>query len=132
MGKIIETEKINATSFYAITDGGGDPWVGFLSVQKFLVGLFLYHDFDKDLICRTAAGLFYCSPVEWVHAIANLGLQSVGAMHQRMPPDMEKLIKNCKSNEEIHDSIINHVDLKEANEESLGMPIDLLKAVFSK
>ena len=67
-----------------------------------------------------------------MHAIANLGLQSVGAMRQRMPPDMEKLIKNCKSNEEIHDSIINHVDLKEANEESLGMPIDLLKAVFSK
>ena len=30
MGKIIETEKINATRFYAITDGGGDWRVDFL------------------------------------------------------------------------------------------------------
>ena len=49
-----------------------------------------------------------------------------------MPPGMEKLIKNCNSNEEICKSIVNHVDLKEAIKESLSMPIDLLKAVFSK
>ena len=85
MGKIIETEKINATRFYAITDGGGDRRVDFLSIQKSLADLFLYHDFDKILICRTAAGLSYCNHVERVHAIANLGLQSVGIMRQRMP-----------------------------------------------
>ena len=93
MGKIIETEKINATRFYAISDGGGDGRADFLSVQKSLVGLFLYHDFDEVSICRTAAGLSYRNSVERVHAIANLGLQSVGLMRQRMPPDMEKLIK---------------------------------------
>ena len=49
-----------------------------------------------------------------------------------MPPGMEKLIKNCNSNEEICKSIVNYVDLKEAIKESLSMPIDLLKAVFSK
>ena len=38
MGKIIETEKINATRFYVITDGGGDRRADSLSVQKSLVG----------------------------------------------------------------------------------------------
>ena len=130
--KWVKTEKINATHFYAITDGGGDQRVDFLSVQKSLVGLFLYHDFDEVLICKTPAGLSYCNPVERVHGIANLGLQSVGIMRQRLPPDMEKLIKNCNSNEEICKSIVNHADLKEAVEKSLSKPIDLLKAVFSK
>ena len=132
MGQIVETEKINATSFYVITDGNGDQQVDFLSVQKSLVGLFLYHDFAEVLICRTAAGLSYHNPVEQVHAIANRGLQSVGIMYQRMLPDMEKLIKNCNSNVEIRKSIVNHGDLKETIEESLSTPIDLLKAVFSK
>ena len=132
MGKIIETEKINATRFYAITDRGGDWWVDFLSVQKPLVGLFLNHGFDEALICRTVAGLSYHKPVERMHAIANLRLQSTGIMSQRMPPDMKKLIKNYNLNEEIRKSIMNHADVKEAIEESLSMPIDLLKAVFSK
>ena len=35
-------------------------------------------------------------------------------------------------NEEIHKSIVNHTGHKEAIEESLSMPVDLLKAVFSK
>ena len=42
------------------------------------------------------------------------------------------MIKNCNSNEEIHKSIVNHPDLKEAIEESLSTPIDLFKAVFRK
>ena len=45
---------------------------------------------------------------------------------------MKKLIKNYNLNEEIRKSIVNHADVKEAIEESLSMPIDLLKAVFSK
>ena len=130
--KWVKPEKINATHFYAITDGGGDRQADFLSVQKSLLGLFLYHDFDEVLFCRTAAGLSYRNPAERAHAITNLGLQSVGIMCQRLPPDMEKLIKNCNSNEEICKSIVNHADLKEAVEKSLSKPIDLLKAVFSK
>ena len=90
MGKIIETEKINTIRLYAITDGSGDRQVNFLSVQTSPVGLFLHLNFEKVLICRTATGLSYRNPVEPVHAIANLGLQSVGTMYQKMPPDMEK------------------------------------------
>ena len=65
MGEIIETERINVTHSYAITDGGGDWRVEVSLVQKSIVGLFLYDDFYKVLICRTAASLSYCSALHY-------------------------------------------------------------------
>ena len=41
MGRVVNGYP---TRFYAITDGGGDRRVNFLSVEKSLVSLFLTHD----------------------------------------------------------------------------------------
>ena len=94
--------------------------------------MFLVHDLDELIICRTAAGHSYRNPVERIHAIVNLGLQSVGMMRQKMSPDMENLVKICNSNEELRKATERHSGLKEALGESLSAPIDLLKSVFSQ
>ena len=69
--------------------------MNYLSVQKSLIGLFLHHDLDEVLVCRPAAGLSYRNHVQRVHAIANIGLQSVGIMRQKMSADVEELMKNA-------------------------------------
>ena len=48
---------------------------------------------DEVLVCRPAAGLSYHNPVERVHTIANLALQSVGIMRQKMSTDVEGHIR---------------------------------------
>ena len=103
-----------------------------ISVKKSLIGLFLYHDLDEALVCRPAAGLLYRNPVERVHAIANLGLQSVGIMRQKVSTDMEERNRNCNSNEELRKAIERHEELKPALENSLSVPVDLLNSVFRK
>ena len=60
---------------------------------------------DEILVCRPAAGLLYRNPVERVHTVANLGLQSVGIMRQKMSADMEEHIRNCNSTEELRNAI---------------------------
>ena len=65
----------------------------------------MHHDMDEILVCRPAAELSYHNPVERVHTIANLGLQSVGIMRQKMSADMEERIRNCNSNEEFRKAI---------------------------
>ena len=87
---------------------------------------------DGVLVCRPAARLSYHNPVERVHAIANLGLQPVGIMRQKMSTDMEECIRNCNSNEELRKAIERHEDLKPALESSLSVPVDLINSVFSK
>ena len=83
----------------------------YLSVQKPLIGLFLHHEMDEVLVCRPVAGLSYRNPTERVHAIAKLGLQSVGIVRQKMSADMEKRIRNCNSNEELRKAIERHEEL---------------------
>ena len=94
--------------------------------------MFLVHDLDELIICRSAAGHSYRNPVERIHAIANLGLQSVPMMRQNMSPDMENLVENRNSNEELRKATERYSRLKEALDESLIVPIDLLKSVFSQ
>ena len=48
-----------------------------------------------------AANLSNCNPVERVHSIANLGLQSIGLMRKPMLKNLEKLMHNANSNDEI-------------------------------
>ena len=105
MGKILDLEGSQASRFFAITDDGGDQRTDYLSVQKSLIVLFVHHDMDEVLVCRPAAVLSYCNPVERVYAIANLGLQSVGIMRQKMSADIEERIRNCNSNEDLRKSI---------------------------
>ena len=40
---------------YLNVDGGGDRRVTYLQVQKALIALFLYHNFDEIIAARTAA-----------------------------------------------------------------------------
>ena len=86
---------------YVYSDGGPERKTNNLSVQKSYIALFLLHNFEEILIARTAANLSYRNPVERVHAIANLGLQSVGLMRKAMPQNMENVIRNSNSNDEI-------------------------------
>ena len=108
MGKILDLEGSQASRFFAITDGGEDQQMDYLSLQKSLIGLFLHHDMDEILVCRPAAGLSYRNSVERVHAIANLGLQYVGIMRQKMRADMEERIINCNSNDELRKASERH------------------------
>ena len=87
---------------------------------------------DEVLVPRPAAGWSYRNLVERIHAIANLGLQSVGIMRQKMSADMEERIRNCNSNEELRKTIERNEELKPALENSLSVPIDLLNSVFVK
>ena len=134
LGTTIESHygNICPPRFYVVTDGGGDRRVDYLSVQKALISLFLYHDFDEIIAIRTAAGLSYRNPVERVHSIANLGLQSVGMMRARMAPQMERAIKNRNSNAELRKCCKENEELSNGLSESLAVPIDFLKGVFSQ
>ena len=75
--------------------------INYLYIQKSYIALFLRHNFDKVLIKRTAANLSNRNPVERVHSIANLGLQSIGLMRKPMSKNLEKLMHNANSNDEI-------------------------------
>ena len=119
MGKILDLEGSQVYRFFAITDGGGDWRTDYLSVQKSPIRLLLHHDMDEVLVCRSATGLSYRNVVEKVHAIANLGLQSVGIMRQKMSADMEEHIRNCNSNEELRKATERHEELKPALENSV-------------
>ena len=95
MVTILSQNHASTSRFYAISNGGGDRKVDFLSVKKALISKFLIHDLDEIIVCRTAAGSSYRNTVERIHAVANLGLQSVGMTRQKMSPDMKLLKKNA-------------------------------------
>ena len=75
---------------FAYADGGGDRRTNFLSVHKSIIALFLKSDLDETIFARTAAGMSYRNLVECIHAISNMGLQSVGIMCAEMSEASEK------------------------------------------
>ena len=93
MATILSQNHASTSRFYAISNGGGDRKVDFLSIKKALISKFLIRDLDEIIVCRTAAGSSYRNTVERIHAVANLGLQSVGMTRQKMSPDMKLLKK---------------------------------------
>ena len=95
MATILSQNHASTSRFYAISNGGGDRKVDFLCIKKALISKFLIHDLDEIIVCRTAAGSSYRNTVERIHAVANLGLQSVGMTRQKMSPDMKLLKKNA-------------------------------------
>ena len=86
---------------YIYADGGGDRRITFLRVQMALIAMFLSLDLDELISARPAAGHSFRNPGERCHAIANLGLQNVGMMRQRMGPEDENIMKNLNNTEEI-------------------------------
>ena len=131
MATILSQNHASTSRFYAISNGGGDRKVDFLSVKKALISKFLIHDLDEIIVCRTAAGSSYRNTVERIHAVANLGLQSVGMMRQKMSPDMKLFKKKFNSNNELREATKRRDGLKEALNESPSVSIDLLKSFFS-
>ena len=129
MGNVVTGDP---TRFFAITDGGGDRRVNFLSVEKSLISLFFIHDFDEVLVSRTAAGLSFRNPCERCHCIANIGLNGIGSMREKMNPDFEKLMKNKNTTDEIRTLCGANQDFKAALEASLSTPIEIMKEVFSR
>ena len=102
LGKTLELEYETIPGrIYWYTDGGGDRRMTFIQVQLAVISLFLTYDADEVIVARTAAGLSFRNPVERCHAIANLGLQGIGLMREKMDVAMEKLMSKCNSNEEI-------------------------------
>ena len=55
MGKVLEHMYISPSRFYAITDGGGDRQIDFISVKNALVALFLKHNFDEFKVVEAAS-----------------------------------------------------------------------------
>ena len=86
---------------YVYSDGGPEKKTDNLSVQKSFIALFLQHNIEKVLIAWTAANLSHRNPMERVHSIAKLGLQSIGLMRKPMSQNLEKLMLNANSNDEI-------------------------------
>ena len=123
--------KINIPkSLYLSTDGSGDCKVINLSVQAALTALFLKHDMDEIITCCTTAGLPYGNPVERIHSIVNIGLQSFGLMRQVLDPDKERLIKNLNLNKEIYKACKGNEELKKALAEIIKVPTQLLANIF--
>ena len=92
----------------------------------------MLHNFEEILIARTAANLSYRNPVERVHAIANLGLQSVGLMRKAMPQNMENVIRNSNSNDDIRNLCSKNNDLEIELKKSLDQPKKLIEDVFKE
>ena len=114
---------------YTITDGGGDRRVAYISVQKGYIALFFLLELDELTVCRTAADQSFKNPVERMHAIANKGLQSAG-MRENMSADMQKLIKNANSNNDLRILCERNPELKTALRKSIDGPTKLFQSVF--
>ena len=97
-------------------------------MQKSYIALFLLNNFEEILIARTATSLSYRNPVERVHAIANLGLQSVGLMRKAILQNMENVIRNSNSNGEIRKLCSKNNDLEIELKKSLDQPKKLIEA----
>ena len=92
----------------------------------------MLRNFEEILIARTAANLSYRNPVERVHAIANLGLQSVGLMRKAVPQNMENVIRNSNSNDEIRKLCSKNSDLEIELKKSLDQPKRPIEDVFKE
>ena len=122
-------EKLPA-HFYAYTDGKAERKVDTLSVQKFYNSVFLKSEFDEILVARTAAKVSYRNPVERCHSIADLGLQTTGTMNKKMFPEIEKVICNVNSNNEIRKLCSCNKQLEKELKVSLPQPKPLTEQVF--
>lgn len=65
-------------------------------------------------------------------SILNLGLQSVGLMHNEMKEELEKIMKKCNSMDDIREQLKNKIHLKEGLIESLQPTIDLMEGIFER
>ena len=79
---------------YVYNDSCPERKVDHLSVTKTYIAFFPQCNFDEVLIA-------YRNPVERVHSIVSLRLQSIGLIRKAMPENIEKITRNANSNGEI-------------------------------
>ena len=85
LGKTLELQYEQIPErVYFYTEGEGDRHMTTLQVQLAVTELFFKYNLDEVIVARTVAGLSFRNPAERWHAIANLGLQGVGLMRERM------------------------------------------------
>lgn len=102
LGLVLEQEYTTVPPrIYCYTDGGGDRRMTFLQVQLAVIAMFLFYNLDEIIAARTAAGCSFRNPVERCRCVANLGLQGIGLMREKMVPEMEKIMSTCNSNADI-------------------------------
>ena len=131
LGKVLEAHHVNIPSrVYCYTDGGGDRRMTFLQVQLAVIALFFVHHLDEVIVARTAAGCSFRNPVERCHCVANLGLQGIGLMREKMEPEMEKIMANCNSNATIRGKCDENAKFNEAINESIKPAKELMENVF--
>ena len=114
---------------YLYTDGGSDRKNSNFKVQKSLISLFLYHDFDDLISARPAAGHSYRNPVERCHCIANLGIQSVGMIRFKQSANFERSMSKCNGNEDIRKECESNETFKQEFKESVRRPRELLEVL---
>ena len=89
-------------------------------------------DLDDVVFARTAAGMSYRNPVERVHAIANMGLQSIVLMRSKMSEKCEKKIKHVSSTETIRAICSSDEEFKEELRISVEKPKKIIKNIFQR
>ena len=92
--------------------------------------IFLKHDFDEILVTRMTANLLYKNPVERCHPIENLSLVRIGTMWKKMSLELEKVIYNVNSNQEIRELCSSNKQLEKELKGSLSQPKALIEQVF--
>ena len=87
---------------------------------------------DEAIFARTAANCSFRNAVERMHAIANLGLQSVGIMRKCMPENFEKKLKKYGGNVEIRTACEADSNLLSHTIDSLKQPKRMIETVLSQ
>ena len=67
---------------------------------------------------RTAPYHSWKKPCELINCILNLGLQSVGLMHEKMTPDLEAIINRCSNMQEVRQAAKDIIFLKDVFQDS--------------
>ena len=82
---------------FVYTDGGPDHRLTYVSVQLFLIALFLNMDMDVLVACRTAPCNSWAKPVERIMSIINLVLQCEGVMRRKGGENFERCVATCNT-----------------------------------
>ena len=89
LGNVLEKQyTIVPSRVYCYTDGGGDRRMTFLQVQLAVITLFFLHTLDEIIFAPTSDGCSFRNPVERCHCMANLGLQGIGLMREKMDSEI--------------------------------------------
>ena len=132
LSKIISQSVSDKSILLLYSDGGPDHNLTFAANQLALICLFRQLDLDVLQAVRTAPYHSWKNPCERINCILNLGLQSVGLMHEKMTPDLEAIINRCSNMQEVRQAAKDNIAFKDAFQDSLEPVKVLLSSVFQR